>query len=593
VQKIITGIKTSRLPDGRPPQEVALFSPTADGFLSWHAPGVSEHIYLGIALTAIATLALLTFAAGLLRPTTRRAALRLLPLTLLLTAGVATVLVLTLGPFGWNDGLLFRAARKLIHPYTMIRQPAKIFSILPVLIAFACAVAWRLNTVAWKRPVVGAALLVALMIGGIIEAKWRVHPMLSFVANEQGAYAAVADDAATRGKEPRALIVTLWPGDTHDASIYQHYASTYHIRMVNGYRPFVPAEYVDEVFNPLQSVNLGLIDATQAAWLRERGIRYVLVHENIYPEKVSPFPVAYALANLLDSPDLEFLHRADAVWAFRVRERATLAPRDPAPRPAAWPVARIMEAERLRNVSQEWVISDPTAQRKAFLQLNQPGQTIGSRHWDTAPAAGLAWAFRVRGAGQLRLDRFVEDAPAGSINLAVSAPDWHWVRADIPTPESRRRAHFALTLLDGTVDIDQIVMTTAPDPLLAPGETWSIAAAHLYRAGSSTPALDDVIFNPAHERNGILLYGPKQIFPAGTYRLRVDFTTDTPPGTRLGEWNIESIYSARYASVPFIAGQPMEATFTHPETLALNLVMVLYEYDHPVTVSRIHLDRID
>ena len=56
--------------------------------------------------------------------------------------------------------------------------------------------------------------LLSLAAALLVAHSWqtRHRPGICLLDAEQGAYAAVADDAASRGVPPRALVLPLWPG---------------------------------------------------------------------------------------------------------------------------------------------------------------------------------------------------------------------------------------------------------------------------------------------------------------------------------------------------------------------------------------------
>ena len=279
-------------------REILLFSPERNGFWSWTSQGVSDHVYIGYVVFVV----LLAGFAFLLRKPKQAVA------CVFLTAGMALVCLLALGPNGPYDGALFSAARKLIGPYGMIRQPAKVFCLMPSIMAVAIA----LSVSAMRAP-----RAAALAFGLLLAAEWRsqVQPLINRYDTAQGAYAAVAKAAQ---HSARAMVIPLWPGDSHYTSVYQHYASLYRIRLVNGYRPFVANDYIETIFHGFESANQGVLTDAQLDDLSGRGVDYLLVHEDLFPEKVSPFPVGYTLRNLMANPRVALLKQDGPVWAFRL-----------------------------------------------------------------------------------------------------------------------------------------------------------------------------------------------------------------------------------------------------------------------------------
>jgi len=175
--------------------------------------------------------------------------------------------------------------------------------------------AWAplLNRRVWK--VMGLLLFAVLMLG---EYRWQLKPGICLLDPDQAAYAAVAQDARATQQAPRVLVLPIWPGDSHWASPYEYYASLYRIRMVNGYSPTVTTNYIANVFRRFESANLGVLEEAQLNELRQWGVQYVLLHEDAFPEKVSPYPVVLTLSRLLAHPRLALLNHSRNVWAFKV-----------------------------------------------------------------------------------------------------------------------------------------------------------------------------------------------------------------------------------------------------------------------------------
>ncbi|MEI6972438.1 MAG: hypothetical protein WCL44_13095, partial [bacterium] len=261
----------------------------------------------------------------------------------LLTLGTVLVVAMALGPEGPMDGLLFRVCRRVIPKYSMVRQTAKVLCVLPVILAVAVALAWTMLVPAagrWGRAVPALAAVVML-----VEYSSHIKAEICLLAREQPAYSAMADDAAVAGRTVRAMAIPLWPGDSHWSSLYEYYSSLYRIRMVNGYRPVVNAGYYRDVFEEYRSFNSGKISDQQLDRLLTNGVTHLVLHEDAFPEKVSPFPVGLTLKQLLNHPRLVTLVDSGGVWAFRIL-------REPAPKKAVcskWDVffpARYFEAER-------------------------------------------------------------------------------------------------------------------------------------------------------------------------------------------------------------------------------------------------------
>ncbi len=241
-------------------------------------------------------------------------------LVLLAVGGIA---VLALGPNTPFDPhhRLWQALRKVIPPYQMIRQPAKIYCLLTPFLGIALAMAIdRLNGVvrwrAWKAILAGV-----IAAGFLVDYGYRLDPTICLLDDEQGGYRAVAEDAAKCGRENRAVAIPLWPGDSHWNSITEYYATLYRTKMLNGYSPSVSRQYFTNVFLRFEAINMGVITDDILDGLLSMKVGYVMLHEDAFPQKVSPFPVSHTLRELGRHPRLQFLAKDKAVWAFKILEK--------------------------------------------------------------------------------------------------------------------------------------------------------------------------------------------------------------------------------------------------------------------------------
>lgn len=116
------------------------------------------------------------------------------------------------------------------------------------------------------------------------------------------------------------LEVPLWPGNSSWSSIYEYYATIYHIPMINVYCPFVTRDYIENVFWPLVSINMGCIDKKQFDLLKELNVDYIILHEEAYPGKVSPFPFKIALSNMKNCPMVKFVKQDGPVYLFKLEK---------------------------------------------------------------------------------------------------------------------------------------------------------------------------------------------------------------------------------------------------------------------------------
>ncbi len=553
--KLMTkGIASSHASGGRAISEIALFSPHAEGFVTWADRGGSNHIYLGHAMLLFLALAIVVHLITLRRHRRDTAVFALLIL------GLVGICMLSLGPFSPFDGRPFTAARKFIPQYTMIRQPAKIFCLLPTIIAIITALT--------ASAVRGRArfLLVALpILASAGEYKLKFMPVLCPLDPGQPAYQAAADHSAG---DPRALVLPLWPGDSHYTSVYQYYALLYRIRLVNGYRPFVPQSYIDDVARPLESANLGVLTDAQLQQLTNMGVTHILLHEDLFPEKVSPFPIGYTLQNLLNHPRLTLEKHAGTVWAFKIEEE----PRSKPPVDILggyYFAARQFNAARLKHADDKWTV----------------------RAFSVPPAPELRWLIHGAGPGSLIAGTFIRDEPASTItlNFASAAPEW--AQAPIPVLDSAAAQIYPM-LKSADVTVDYLLLAAGKWPALRAGEKIRIPATAFFHEGYTDLAERRVALTASRDPRAIAFYGPKLPVPAGRYRATVAFDSPAPRGTSLGAWLAAAPEGREVARAPALAGEPLQLEFEMKESWPL---LLAFDFTGVADISfeRVDLERIE
>ncbi len=514
---------------GRPLSDVALFSPLRKGLFAHEQLGPSNQVLIGWVV-------FLVMAAGLVALVwrARRGSVgerRRLAAFLLIVVGLTAIVELALGANGVGGGKPIRLARLLVPPYAMVRQPAKILTIMPSVLAVGLALAFAALRVSHVRKVWQAGALIAC--AGLIAVEHRavVKPTICLLDREQAAYAAVAADAASRGVVPRAVVLPLWPGDSHWSSIYEHYVALYRIRMLNGYAPMMRKQYVESVFRSYDTANQGYLDDSQIDGLRGMGIDYVLLHEAAYPEQVSPFPVGLALARLGANPRLECMRQAGSVWAFRILDKpVTRAAKGPLP--SALLTARRWEAERLASTN---MTPRPAcdAGRGAVAVLPAPG----ARVWTTtrtrvAPVPGLRWMARLRGEGTVTGECQSDGRSAGQRDAVLSGTNWVWLAWPVETAGSALQG-FSLRVGSGMAEVDTILLV-AGDLLQGQGcQSVVLPAALCFHAGVTTDE-GGVALDPLRDPEGEVVYAANLLLDPGEYELTLSAASDAPAQATLG-----------------------------------------------------------
>ncbi|MDD5483290.1 MAG: hypothetical protein PHP98_06525 [Kiritimatiellae bacterium] len=549
-------------------REVALYSPQADGFFGWLTSGVSSHIYLG--LTPLAFLA--AGAAGLIWAVVRRspAGPRRLLVMVLMLAALAGIMALALGTNGPEHAVLFRICRKIIPPYAFIRQPAKIFCLMPPLLAAATGLALSAVFVHVRaRPI--KILLAAVFCAAVAgEHALRVNPTVSLLDDQQGAYAAVAEDAAAAGKAPHALVVILWPGDSHYSSVYQYYASLYRVRMVNGYNPFVSKYYFDNVFRRYESANQGRLTDEQIDGLLRRGIEYVILHEDLFPEKVSPFPVGFTLQQFLAHPRLRVIRQDGRVWAFKML---------PGP----------VEKDELKTdhwvfgCARHWVAENCAGGKTrvshddlnvfgSYTVLSGPGSWLAVPALRVAPSPHLRWMMRARGAGAV-VAVISADGKAVSRDLIdIQSDDWAWIDIPIDHFDHFNPLGLKIEYESGAVECSRILLTAGPWVTPCAGRTIDLPAPGMFHAGYTSLDGGAVVLEKEREAKALIFYGPKMPLEKGRYRIELIFNSDAPRGVLLGQFNVKRHDRDCILNwVPVVAGARSLTEFVQPQNVPMYL----------------------
>jgi hypothetical protein len=537
------------LAEGRALRDVARFSPLPVGLVSWRNLGVSNHVFFGSALA-------LLLAAGLCAVIKRARSVQSAtlpssegwparlgragrggfsvpthPLFLLLPA-LAALVCLALGTNGPFEGLAARACRAAIPRFDMIRQPVKIYCLLPTVAAVACAQALAaLGACAGTRRTALAVMAAAASLV-IVESRFQLGSTVCRLDARQGAYAAVAADARAAAAQARALVLPLWPGDSHYTSLYQYNAARHRVRMVNGYAPTMRDFYYTDVYLRFESANQGLLRDAQLDWLLQRGIGHVIFQEGPYPEQVAPFPAAAALVRLLGHPRLRLLEQDRLAWAFRILGQ----PADPPPAAPDWSCrfpARTWEGEALAPAP-DAVRADPTAQGGHCLRLGAAGVALETRR-PVAGQDGLRWLLRVRGAGVLSAAAGAGETLAAPLRRTPGTNGWTWVAVPVPLErDGFEYARLALRAETGAVDVDAVVLAAGPWPDWAAGTARTFPAACFFRAGYTEAPAGAIVLRRASEADRTVLYGPRLPLASGVYTVRLVFRTDAPAGTQLG-----------------------------------------------------------
>ena len=579
-------LAVSTMRGGRSLAETALFSPHWQGLFSWSAwSGLTNQIFIGI---AIPVLLLAGLAVGLrnMRDRHRRGDTLVL---ILLVAAMVVLVLLALGIRGPHHGVVFRAARRMIPGFRFLRQPARIFSIMPVFLALAATVALRCLHLrnGWSSRLLPYLVGIAFLF----ECKAQVSTTVCLLDSEQPAYRAVVEDAREKGIVPRAVIIPLWPGDSAWSSLYQHYAMIHGLHMLNGYLPVTSTSYVDNVFRPLKGLNSGVLDQKRLRYLEQLGVNYLLLHENAFPEKVSPFAVAFTLERLRQHPGLKMLMHAGPVWAFAIRAAADSDNRGGSQRSRCDVVCptRHFYAGRLARRSTLAVRRDD---RLTYLRLgDKTGSELSLRALSSPPADRLRWMILARGKGVLEVRTEVPDGGVvGRTLLPVGCTQPRWFASPVSLADyTRIRAR--LIAREGVIEVAHVFLAAGEWQSLRPGEELFLPSYCLFHAGSTAPDLSSVELDPERDPRAIVVYGPKLPLVPGEYEVTLEYESNAPVGTHLARFNVRHVDGSQTAWQSVAAGHP--ATLRFEEEVGLPFfVALLFERRAPMRLYGVRLRRL-
>ncbi len=476
---------------------------------------------------------------------------------LLFAAGILAVVALALGTHGPEDGLPLRALRKLVPPFRLVRQPLKAFCLLPAFYAAFFALAWRAARTApalfravfpraaeqaapvWMRrhwPLsapsasprrtarrslrtrraalfAAATLFIALIA---LDCSRGVHAGLCVLPPPNKAWSAVAADAAARGATPRALVLPVWPGDSSWSSTYEYRAMQSGVRMLNGYAAVTRPDYVERVFRRFETMTEGDFTPDQAAGLREFGVTAIILQEDAFPAKVSPFAFGRTLRRHLANPALRLVAHDRGAWVFAPEAKTADLPRE-----------HRAEDSALAAPTRVWTLSEP-----------QTNAATRVRSFAAANAGRCGWLVRAEADRELTLVTWAkgdsDSVRTNSFPAVADAPSGSWRVEWVPAPDPGQElwTHLATP---GQARISYVAYAENPAlgqaPRPAADGTLRLGAADLIHEFGST-VLDEsgeprgLRFEPVSDSDDsvVAIYGPRLPLPLppGRYSLAAE-----------------------------------------------------------------------
>jgi hypothetical protein len=393
-----------------------------------------------------------------------------------------------------------------------------------------------------------SALAVLVLLGLIV---WDYHPQekigLSLLDEKNPFYGFLRDRRGVEKKETRALGLPLFPGDSHQSSLYEYYITLSRTPMVNGYSPVVSRKYVDQVFWPLLSLNVGEMNEEQYRLLLKMGVTHIVHHQELYFYKVSPFTGRTALKNLEASPYLQLLKTDGTRSLFAVRPPAEV--ESASPTRYFEDSGIVYELEEANRHQRRMAQDEQASQKKTLLARegrDRPGPlaTTFIRYF---PSGNYRAEFRLKQSGAPRAEDLLQLQVVGKDGKKVFA-EKILKGNDFENPGVYQR--FALPFVldqpefigfrvawfgSGEVGIDKLTVR-AEKPLTLP-RTYE--AEELYRyllnphpdpSASGGLALRS---DPHIGGSSYALFGPHRTLPPGNYqalfRLKLEGKKDNRP----------------------------------------------------------------
>jgi hypothetical protein len=545
---------------------VALCSPSPGGLFSRAFEGDTRGIYIGwFLIVCIAVAATVLLARAFRHRTSDH---RITCVFFILLAGMFIIALLAMGTKAPAGGAVIKTVRFIFSPYRKIRQPDKIFVMMPSLLAIASGITlstWigltrhRL----WKY---GCIAIFAVVI--FADYNKHIAPEICLIDSEQKAYEAIVMDAAKTGDVPRAVAVPLWPGDSHWSSLYEYYASLYRIRFLNGYSPVAKKRYVEEVFLRLKPLNMGYISDDHIKHLDDMGIRYLVLHEDAFPEKVSLFPVAMTLKRLLNHPRLQFLRQEGSVWSFKIMD-------EPITKDVFgtdWQVhfpSRKWEMERVRTDTGE-ELTDSRASRGRYRRI-AAGDVVTGKSTSAVYFEGLKWQLSAKGEGVLKVTTFSEDEELCATNVTISTDEWEWVDIPIGSFENAPRTAWRLNCQEGSVDVDLLLLSAGEWAGPQVGGSIKVPAACFFHAGYTDIEKGEVVLRASRDAAEEVIYAKNLRLDPGVYRVEMEYSSDGEDGTVLGSLIYRFENAEPEGSTAVTDGLPASLEFVHERDVPFRL----------------------
>ena len=533
---------------GRAWGELTLFSPHLTELLQRVNFRTEGHIYPGLIpllLLAILAIALWRKSAQLDPPFLLRAHFffGLLLISFCLALGPSLHPILPLYKFLFDHFPFFD------YP----RSSGRIIVITVLCLSILSAFSWELLSrfLPWKSGR-GRGLFRGLTLLVTLFMAWDYHPQkqigLCLVDEKNQIYSALAE--LPRGKT-LVLGLPLFPGDSHQSSLYEYYITLSRQPMVNGYSPVVSKKYVDSVFWPLLNINMGEIGGKEYALLRRFGVTHLVHHQETYFFKVSPFTGFLAFKNLAESPYLKL------IWTDKTQSLFALLPEDQVkPQPPRFNqegTGIVYVAEELRREVGE-VVQDPDGFLGKAVRAKAGKETVGllsQTPMQFFPSGKYRALFRLKSGNlsgnreALRLEVTAGRDPRVIYSRVLKGSDfkdpsrYERIPLDFEIDQPAFLQFRLFSMGQETIWNDRIVVAFAGQD--SPNYSYEAEEGlrYLVRAVPDPAASGGWALktNPSLEHPGVVCYGPYKTFEKGNYtavfRLKLEDPARSGPIARL------------------------------------------------------------
>ena len=388
--------------------------------------------------------------------------------------------------------------------------------------------------------------------------------------------------------------------------------------MINGYTATIPRAYWNNVYLPLETMNVGEMNAEQHQALKDLGVKYVIIHDDAFPEKVSPFPPVFTAENLRAAPFLEFIMRRQPLWLFKVRDL---------------PLEKTPDHKKTSKTGVfyegEWM---PRKTGRAVEDSTASGGMAVFADPEKDSSGFMAFGpYRYLPSGRYRTDFRVKTGPGTESDTSMSAAEiqitkdngktilyqkqLYPVQGDVDAVYNTVSFEYVLEKPEtlefrvktkGTVpvwfDYSYTRFQDQEDPLLSYEieEMWHAGRTREDPAASGAAALYFVASRDPHD---IVVSGPFRVFSAGKYRVSF-YVRGAANGTGKDEPVLELLAASGYRTRVYARKEVSASMLDTREYRAVSLdftlqhragleFLVRFPGGRDVWVDRVEVDRID